>query len=78
MKTYIIYAIKGYDCIVEGKQYHPIKAFVGIVEKVGSVDKITGLKLIKCSKDFTADLNKKCNILFDDYGKAVFVKYIND
>lgn len=78
MKTYIIYAIKGYDCIIDGKLYHPVKAFVGIVEKVGSVDKITGLKLIKCDKGFTAELNKKCNILFDDYGKAVFIQYVKD
>lgn len=78
MKTYIVYAIKGYDCTIDCKQYHPIKAFVGIVEKVGSVDKITGLKLIKCSPDFVPELNKKCNIFFDDYGKAVFIKYLKD
>lgn len=77
MKTYIIYAIKGFDCIVDGKAYHPIRAMVGIVEKVGSVDKITGIKLVKCANDFTADTNKKCNIYFDDNGKAVAVKYIN-
>ena len=78
MKTYIIYAIKGFDCVVEGKPYHPFKAFVGIVEKVGSVDKVTGLKLIKCSNDFVADLNKKCHIFFDDYGKAVFIQYVKE
>lgn len=78
MKTYIIYAIKGFDCVVEGKPYHPIRAFVGIVEKVGSVDKITGLKLVKCSNDFTAETNKKCNIFFDDNGKAVAINYIKD
>lgn len=77
MKTYIIYAIKGFDCIVDGKAYHPIRAMVGIVEKVGSVDKVTGIKLVKCANDFTADTNKKCNIYFDDNGKAVAVKYIN-
>lgn len=78
MKTYIIFCIKGFDCIVEGKPYHPIRAFVGIVEKVGSVDKVTGLKLIKCSNDFTAETNKKCNIYFDDNGKAVAIHYLKD
>lgn len=78
MKTYIIYAIKGFDCIVEGKPYHPIRAFVGVVEKVGTVDKITALKMIKCSNDFIADTNKKCNIYFDDNGKAVAVNYVKD
>jgi hypothetical protein len=76
MKTYIIYAIKGFDCVVDGNSYHPIRAMVGIVETVGSVDKITGIKLIKCSKDFIADVGKKCNIFFDDNGKAVAVQYI--
>lgn len=76
MKTYIIYAIKGFDCIVEGKLYHPIRAFVGVVEKVGTVDKITALKMIKCSNDFTADVGKKCNIYFDHNGKAVAVNYV--
>lgn len=77
MKTYVIYAIQGFDCVVDGKQYHPIRAMVGIIEKVGTVDKVTGIKLIKCSNDFTADIKKKCNIFFDDNGRAVAVKYIN-
>lgn len=76
MKTYVIYCIKGFDCTVEGKNYHPIRAMVGIVEKVGANFKVTGIKLIKCANDFTADVNKKCNIFFDDNGKAVAVKYI--
>lgn len=77
MKTYVIYCIQGFDCIVDGKQYHPIRAMVGIIEKVGTVDKVTGIKLIKCSNYFTAETKKKCNIYFDYNGKAVAVKYIN-
>lgn len=77
MRTYVIYYIQGFDCVVEGKQYHPIRAMVGIIEKVGTVDKVTGIKLIKCANDFTADTKRKCYIYFDDNGKAVDVKYIN-
>lgn len=77
MKTYVFYCIKGFDCTVDGNQYHPIRAMVGIIERVGSVDKCTGIKLIKCSSDFKAETNQKCNIFFDENGKAVSVKYIN-
>lgn len=77
MKTYVIYCIKGFDCTVDGNQYHPIRAMVGVIERVGSVDKCTGIKLIKCSNDFKAEINQKCNIFFDENGKAVSVKYIN-
>ena len=77
MKTYVIYCIKGFDCTVDGNQYHPIRAMVGIIERVGSVDKCTGIKLIKCANDFKAEINQKCYIFFDENGKAVSVKYIN-
>lgn len=77
MKTYVIYCIKGFDCTVDGNQYHPIRAMVGVIERVGSVDKCTAIKLIKCSNDFKAEINQKCNIFFDENGKAVSVKYIN-
>ena len=38
---------QGLDCVVEGNRTTPVRAMVGIVEKVGSVDKITGIKLVK-------------------------------
>lgn len=76
MKTYIIYAVKGFDCVVEGKQYHCVRAMVGVLDKVGTVQKCTGIKLIKCANDFTAETNKPCNIFFDENGKAVSINYI--
>lgn len=76
MKTYIIYCIKGFDCTVDGNNYHPIRAMVGEVKKQGSTFKCVGIKLIKCSADFMAETNKPCNIYFDENGKAVSVQYI--
>lgn len=78
MKNYVIYAIKSFDCTVEGKTYHCVRAMVGEVEKVGSTWRTKTIKLIKCSTDFqVADLNKPCNIFFDDNGKAVLSQLIN-
>lgn len=78
MKVYMIFCIKGFDCEVDGKKYHPIRAMVGEIREIGSVKKVVGIKLIKCDNDFTADINKLCNIFFDENGKAVAVKYIKD
>lgn len=78
MKVYVIYAVKSFDCVVEGKSYHCVRAMVGEVEKVGSAWKVKGIKLIKCSTDFqSVDLNKPCNIFFDDNGKAVLSQLVN-
>ena len=78
MKTYTIYAVKGFDCIVNGINYHCIRAMVGELEKVGSTWKVKGIKLIKCAEDFQpVDLNKPCNIFFDDNCKAVFSQLVN-
>lgn len=78
MKNYVIYAVKSFDCTVEGKNYHCVRAMVGEAEKVGSTWKVKSIKLIKCSADFQpVDLNKPCNIFFDDKGKAVFTQLIN-
>ena len=73
MKTYIIYCVKGFDCTVEGKEYHCVRAMVGEVEKVGTIYKVKTIKLIKCANDFQpVELNKPVSIFFDDNGKAVF------
>lgn len=77
MKVYVIYAVKSFDCTVESKNYHCVRAMVGEVEKVGSAWKVKSIKLIKCSVDFQPDLNKPCNIFFDDNGKAVFSQLVN-
>lgn len=84
MKTYVIYAVKSFDCTVEGKTYHCVRAMVGEVEKIGRVEKIgnawkvKGIKLIKCASDFNpVDLNKPCSIFFDENGKAVSTQLVN-
>lgn len=78
MKTYVIYAVKSFDCVIESKTYHCVRAMVGEVEKTGSAWKVKSIKLIKCSADFhPVDLNKPCNIYFDDNGKAVYSQLIN-
>lgn len=78
MKTYVIYAVKSFDCTVDGKDYHCVRAMVGEVEKVGSTWKVKGIKLIKCAHDFQpVDLNKPCSIFFDDNGKAVISQLLN-
>lgn len=72
MKTYVIYCVKSFDCTVQGKNYHCVRAMIGEVEKVGSTWKVKAIKLIKCSTDFNpVDLNKPCSIFFDENGKAV-------
>lgn len=76
MKTYVVHCVKGFDCVVEGKQYHCVRAMVGIIEKVNNVPKCVGIKLIKCANDFTAEIGKFCNIFFDENGKAVSIKYL--
>lgn len=76
MKTYVVFYMKGFDCEIDGKHYHPIRAMVGEIKKIGSVNKVVGIKLIKCGDDFKVDLNKPCNIFFDENGKAQFAKYI--
>ena len=77
MKNYVIYAVKSFDCTVEGKSYHCVRAMVGEVEKIGSAWKVKCIKLIKCSSDFQAvDLNKPCNIFYNESGKAVYCKLI--
>lgn len=78
MKTYVIFCIKGFDCEVDGNKYHPIRAMIGEVKKIGSVNKVVGIKLIKCANDFKAEINKPCNIFFDENGKALTVKYIEE
>lgn len=78
MKSYVIYAVKSFDCTVDGKNYHCVRAMVGEVEKVGSTWKVKGIKLIKCSKDFQPEeLNKPVYIYFDDNGKAVLTTLVN-
>lgn len=78
MKTYVIYCIKSFDCTVEGKNYHCVRAMVGEVEKIGSAWKVKSIKLIKCSQDFQPEeLNKPVSIFFDDNGKAVLTKSVN-
>lgn len=78
MKTYVIYAVKSFDCTVEGKNYHCVRAMVGEVVKVGSAWKVKGIKLVKCSSDFqVVDLNKPCSIFFDENGKAVASQLVN-
>lgn len=78
MKNYVIYAVKSFDCTVEGKTYHCVRAMVGEVEKVGSIWRVKSIKLIKCSTDFQAvELNKPCNIFFDDNCKAVYSQLVN-
>lgn len=78
MKTYVIYCVKFFDCVVEGKSYHCVRAMIGEVEKVGSAWKTKGIKLIKCSADFQpVDLNKPCSIFFDENGKAVHSQLVN-
>lgn len=80
MKNYVIYAVKSFDCTVEGKNYHCVRAMVGEVEKVGSAWKVKSIKLIKCSADFAPVdrlLNKPCTIFFDDKGKAVIAQLID-
>lgn len=78
MKTYVIYAVKSFDCTVEGKNYHCVRAMVGDVTKVGSTWKVKGIKLVKCASDFQpVDLNKPCSIFFDENGKAVSSQLVN-
>lgn len=78
MKTYVIYAVKSFDCTVEGKSYHCVRAMIGEVEKVGSTWKVKSIKLIKCASDFqSVDLNKPCSIFFDENGKAVHSQLVN-
>lgn len=78
MKTYVIFCIKAFDCEVEGKKYHPIRAMIGEIQKIGSVNKVVNIKLIKCGNDFKSEINKPCNIFFDENGRAQTVKYIED
>lgn len=78
MKTFVIYTVKAFDCTVEGKNYHCVRAMVGEVEKVGSTWKVKSIKLIKCSPDFQPEeLNKPVTIFFDDNGKAILTKLVN-
>lgn len=78
MKTYVIYAVKSFDCTVEGKSYHCVRAMIGEVEKIGSTWKVKGIKLIKCATDFQpVELNKPCSIFFDENGKAVTSQLVN-
>lgn len=78
MKTYVIYAVKAFDCTVEGKNYHCVRAMAGEIEKVGSTWKVKGIKLIKCAQDFQpAELNKPLNVFFDENGKAVFTTLVD-
>lgn len=78
MKTYVIYCVKSFDCTVEGKNYHCVRAMIGEVEKVGSTWKVKAIKLIKCSSNFNpVDLNKPCSIFFDENGKAVTSALVN-
>lgn len=78
MKTYSIYCVKSFDCTVEGKSYHCVRAMVGELEKVGAVWKVKCIKLIRCSADFQpVDLNKPCSIFFDEKGKAVTSQLVN-
>lgn len=78
MKTYVVYCIKGFDCVVDGKSYHPLRAMIGEVEKVGSAWKVKAIKLIKCSPDFqSAELNKPSTIYFDENGRAVRYQLVN-
>lgn len=78
MKTYVIYAVKSFDCTVEGKSYHCVRSMIGEVEKIGSTWKVKGIKLIKCASDFQpVDLNKPCSIFFDENGKAVSSQLVN-
>lgn len=77
MKTYVIYCVKGFDCVVDRKIYHPIRAMVGVVEMVGSTWKVTTIKLIKCTSNFEYQLNKPCTIYFDENGRAVSYELVN-
>lgn len=78
MKTYVIFAVKAFDCTVQGKNYHCVRAMVGEVEKVGSTWKVKNIKLIKCSQDFQPEeLNKPVTIYFDNNGKAVLTKPVS-
>lgn len=79
MKVYVIYAVKSFDCTIDNKVYHCVRAMIGEAEKIGSTWKVKSIKLIKCSNNFRAvELNKPCNIFFDDYGRAAFSQLIND
>lgn len=77
MKTYIFYCVKGYDTEINGNKVHPVKAMVAEVAKKGSVYAIYNIKLIKCTKDLKVEYNKPCEVYFDEYGRAVEVRYIN-
>lgn len=71
MKTYIVFCIRSFSCVVEGKAYNPKRAMVGVFNDDGEVCQI---KLIKCSSDFAPQLEKAVHIFFDDNGKAVAYK----
>lgn len=72
MKPYIIYCVKSFDCVIEGKKYHCVRAFVGELEKTGSTYITKSIKMIKCSSDFVPrELNKPCYLYFSDTGKCV-------
>lgn len=78
MKTYAIYCVKSFDCNVDGKDYHCVRAMIGELEKVGSIWKVKSIKMIKCSADFQpVDLNKPCSIFFNESGKAVASQLVN-
>ena len=79
MKTYIIYCCKGFDYVNDkGETYHCVRAMVGEIEKIGGVYKTKSIKLVKCAKDFhPVELNKPCNVFFDENGKAVHSVLVN-
>lgn len=70
MKVYVILKIADFECTVDGNHYKPIRAMIAEIKD----GKRVAIKLIKCGSDFSAPLEKRINIFFDENGKAVSYK----